>query len=261
MVMVRRKRCRGVETEKQEAPPLMLLSVMLPEESVRDGVLDFLDRTSVLHFMAVEEFSKMFHLRRCFCVSHGNKVGPVKNVKGGTKKKCEDCQMEARGKLRCGKCDDFSKKSHFGLCADCGRKECFDCMPTCWCFTCCKQFCDDCKGFVVCRECQKNFCSDCNDDFTSCEHCKQGMCSDCNVMFSCEGCSKSFCLECEELFFCDECDKTFCLGCRDSVFSCTQCEADFCLGCRKSVACAGECDNTFCSLKCQMSSTCCCTKS
>jgi hypothetical protein len=221
--MMTRKRSRVEKLKKQEAPPLMLLSVMLPEESVRDGVLDFLDRSSVARFMAVEEFSKMFHLRRCFCECHGTRVGLITGRKGSAKKKCEDCKMEAKGKLRCGKCDNFSKKNHFGACCDCSRKECFSCITTSLCFTCCKQFCDDCKEFVVCRECQKNFCSDCNDDFVSCERCKLGMCYDCNVMSSCEGCSKSFCLECEELSSCEECDKTLCLGCKVSVCCSTQC--------------------------------------
>jgi hypothetical protein len=208
---------------------------------MRNGVLDFLDRASVANFMTVEEFSKVFRLHRCFCKDHGMRLGQV--WVPGPKKQCTDCEMAKIGRIRCGKCDDFSKWHHFSSCTVCNKSDCSECMDTLLCYECHEEFCYECKDSFRCEECRMVFCNDCED------------------MFFCGQCDKPFCRDhCKDYFYCEECEETFCFGCKDS-FSCTQCEEEFCLGCRKSITCTGECENTFCSLECKTSSSCCSTKS
>jgi hypothetical protein len=123
----------GSDIEEQDPPPRMLLSKMLQQDLVRNGVLDFLDRDSVLSFMKVEEFSKVFRLRRCFCEGHGTKLGAVWGAPGHYRKDCQDCEMEAIAQFRCQKCDEFSKWNEFYNCDACSRSECHGCTDTAKC--------------------------------------------------------------------------------------------------------------------------------
>jgi hypothetical protein len=73
----KRKQRSGSETEDQDPSPKMLIAKMLPKDLVRNGILNFLDRDSILSFMSVKQFSKEFRPFRCFCKGHGTKLGPV----------------------------------------------------------------------------------------------------------------------------------------------------------------------------------------
>jgi hypothetical protein len=100
---------RGDELEEKGSPATILLSKMLSEDIMCNAVLGFLDRASVASFMAMEEFSQVFHLRHCFCKDHGTRLGQVFTgmPDASPLKQCADCEMFMIGKIRCGKCDDF----------------------------------------------------------------------------------------------------------------------------------------------------------
>jgi hypothetical protein len=139
MARMRTKRS-GKKSKKNPPSPTMLLSKMLPEDLMGSAVLSFSDRASVASFMAVEDFSKVFRLRSCFCKDHGTQLGQVcKTLPASPNKQCADCEMPKIGMTRCGKCDVFSKRNHFGNCNDCEKTECNGCMFLC--VQCCKEFC------------------------------------------------------------------------------------------------------------------------
>jgi hypothetical protein len=76
---------------------------------MRSTVLGFLDRSSVVTFMTVEEFSSVFHLRRCFCKDHGTRLEQACMTLPAVGPGCADCEMAKIGRIRCVKCDDFSE--------------------------------------------------------------------------------------------------------------------------------------------------------
>ena len=217
MMAKTRKNSSGDELEKEGPPPTMLLSKMLPEDLMCNAVLGFLDRASVASFMAVEEFSQVFRVHRCFCKDHGTHLGQVcTGMPTSPTKQCADCEMPKIGKLRCGKCDDFSKWNHFGNCNVCEKPECNVCKF--FCLNCCREFCFQCKDSSHREECSISFCRDCRDTFC-CERCEEFVCLECKDVAVCEKCDKTVCIDCEWIPYCTKCRYLECCKCarRDST--------------------------------------------
>jgi hypothetical protein len=170
-----------------------------------NGVLGFLDRTSVSRFMAVGEFSQVCCLHRCFCKAHGTRLGQVW-VPTGPQKECTDCEMAKIGRIRCGKCDDFSKWNHFSNCHVCDKSECNECKCTVQCSECQEEFCNECKDYFYCGACGMESCFECKDDWLPCDQCENEYCLDCKDMFICTECDKAFCHDCKYSFYCSKCE-------------------------------------------------------
>jgi hypothetical protein len=226
---------RGKKSKKHPPSPTMLLSKMLPKDLMRSAVLGFLDRASVVSFMAAKEFSDVFRLTSCFCQDHGTRlVGQQVCVPTGTapKKQCVDCEMAKIEKIRCRCCDDFSKWDDFLSCKICEKSECYGCTDIADCAECNEQFCYDCKLSFFCGVCCMEFCDECNPDWLPCCQCDKNFCLDCKDMFICEGCDEPFCYDCTDMLACCRCSKPFCNDCKEmSTWTCDGCEHSFCVGC------------------------------
>jgi hypothetical protein len=241
MVKTSNKR-RGDELEKHGPPPRMLLSKMLSKDLMRSAVLGFLDRLSVARFMVVEEFSRVFHLRSCFCEGHGTILGQIHtDMPASLIKQCADCEMPKIGKFRCGKCDDFSKRTHFGSCSDCEKSECNGCMF--FCVKCSREFCFECKDSIHCGQCKIPFCRECRDTL-HCERCEESFCLECSEVVVCVKCDKTVCNDCEWIPYCAKCNKDVCRKCRE-IECCEVSETGYyCEGCNKMFSCIG-CKDCF----------------
>jgi hypothetical protein len=230
MARMKTKR-RGKKSKKHPPSSTMLLSKMLPKDLMLSAVLGFLDRASVASFMAIKEFVDVFHLPSCFCKDHGTRLEQV-SLRTGPQKQCADCEMAKIEKIRCGRCDDFSKWDDFISCKICEKSECYGCADIAECSECNEQFCYDCKVSFFCGECWMEFCDDCNCDWLPCSRCDNTFCFECKNMFICEGCDKPFCDDCTDMLVFCLCDKPFCNDCKDvSTWTCDGCEQSFCAGC------------------------------
>jgi hypothetical protein len=239
---------RGKRSKEHPPSPTMLLSKMLPKDLMRSAVLGFLDRPSVASFMEVKEFSQVFRLHECFCKHHGTRLGQVW-VPSGPQKQCADCEMLKVGKERCGNCDDFSKRNHFGNCNVCEKSECNDCIF--FCEECGKGFCSECSKLSNCEECKTSLCLEC-ENLCVCSECKKTFCDGCKEFEYCVACQTASCSECKETFICEYCWESYCVGCKERRV-CEKCDLQVCndcfccdeSSCLESVIGCNKCDRTL----------------